>query len=227
QAAAVGPEMLVRIEPKDVEIGMFVHAFEGSWFDHPFWRRNFRVETTEQLRRIRNSGVAALTIDADRGLAPPAHRDAARNDGAPRNPSRPRGAPLAGAWKPRSRATLAAFDPGGRAAPRSRRGYAGECRRAKQAIDRTRVAVTDMFEAARLGRAVEVRRMVRLASAIGASSERDAKTLINLVRLKEKDEYTYFHSVAVCALMINFARHLELDAQEVEDMGVAGLLHDV
>ena len=220
--------MLVRIEPKDVEIGMFVHAFEGSWFDHPFWRSNFRVETTEQLRRIRNSGVAALMIDADRGLAPPAHRDAERNDKAPRRkPPRPRRTPLADALKPRSRTAFAAPDPGDRAAPRPRRGYAGECRRAKRAIDRTRVAVTDMFEAARLGRAVEVRRMVRLASAIGASIERDAKALINLVRLKEKDEYTYLHSVAVCALMINFARHLELDPQQVEDMGVAGLLHDV
>ena len=32
----------------------------------------------------------------------------------------------------------------------------------------------------------------------------DAKALINLVRLKEKDEYTYLHSVAVAALMINY-----------------------
>lgn len=203
---------------------MFVHAFEGSWFDHPFWRSNFRVETAEQLRRIRNSGVAALMIDADRGLAPSQGRQAEMSRGKPSLSGR---APLADVLKPRSRTTFAAPDPGDRAAPRPRRGYAGECRRAKQVIDRTRVAVTDMFEAARLGRAVEVRRMVRLASAIGASIERDARALINLVRLKEKDEYTYLHSVAVCALMINFARHLELDPQQVEDMGVAGLLHDV
>lgn len=220
--------MLVRIEPQDVEIGMFVHAFEGSWFDHPFWRSNFRVETTEQLQRIRNSGIDALMIDAERGIAPPGHRPTAKNANAPRRkPSRSWGKPLVQALKPRAGPTFATRDPEDRAAPRPRRGYAGECRRAKQVIDRTRGAVTDMFEGARLGRAVEVRRMVRLASSIGASIERDAKALINLVRLKEKDQYTYLHSVAVCALMINFARHLELDAQQVQDLGVAGLLHDV
>jgi HD-GYP domain-containing protein (c-di-GMP phosphodiesterase class II) len=69
--------------------------------------------------------------------------------------------------------------------------------------------------------------MVPLAKSIGASIERDPKALINLVRLKEKDQYTYLHSVAVCALMMNFARHLELDERVVQDLGVAGLLHDV
>lgn len=207
---------------------MFVRAFEGSWFDHPFWRSNFRIETAEQLERIRNSGIEALMIDAERGAVPPPERHAGERVEMPRRTSlRSRARPLATVLKSRSRTTFAASDSGDRAAPRPRRGYAGECRRAAQVIDRTRGAVTNMFEAARLGRAVEVKKMVRLASAIGASIERDAKALINLVRLKEKDEYTYLHSVAVCALMINFARHLELDAQQVEDLGVAGLLHDV
>ena len=52
--------MLVRIKPKDVAIGMFIHAFDGSWFDHPFWRSQFRVDTFEQLRRIRDSGLDGL-----------------------------------------------------------------------------------------------------------------------------------------------------------------------
>ena len=48
--------MLVRIQREDVEIGMFVHAFEGSWFDHPFWRRYFRIETEEQLALLAEEG---------------------------------------------------------------------------------------------------------------------------------------------------------------------------
>ncbi|WP_447753759.1 HD-GYP domain-containing protein [Sphingopyxis fribergensis] len=220
--------MLVRIRPEDVEIGMFIHAFEGSWFDHPFWRRYFRVETHDQLERIRNSGIDGIVIDAGRGLGPPEDRQATENKEEPRNRRPPASErPWGDAMSFRSTATFAPPQPPARDKPRRRRGYAGECRRAKRAIDRTREAVVDMFDAARLGRAVEVRRMVKLASAIGASIERDAKALVNLVRLKEKDEYTYLHSVAVCALMINFARHLGLDPQETQDMGVAGLLHDV
>lgn len=207
---------------------MFVHAFVGSWFDHPFWRSNFRIETSEQLERIRNSGIDGLMIDGNRGIAPFAGPNSSnREDNMPGKLLRFNEEPQANRLAIRPRPTFAAPDREDRAAPRPRRGYGAEYRRAKRTIDRTRAAVVDMFDGARLGRAVEVKRMVKLASAIGASIERDAKALINLVRLKEKDEYTYLHSVAVCALMINFARHLELDPQQVEDLGVAGLLHDV
>lgn len=222
--------MLVRIQPKDVEIGMFIHAFEGSWFDHPFWRRYFRVETVEQLERIRHSGIGGLVIDDELGVRPCEIAPARVPATGPKPKLRRKPEGPEGFWRDTTAQRPAApFGPSreGRDTPRRRRSYASECRRARRTIDRTRDAVADMFAAARLGRAVEVRHMVRLANSIGASIQRDAKALINLVRLKEKDEYTYLHSVAVCALMINFARHMELDPQDVDDLGVAGLLHDV
>ncbi|HVH49795.1 MAG TPA: DUF3391 domain-containing protein [Sphingomicrobium sp.] len=58
--------MLFRVNPGEVQIGMFIHAFEGRWIDHPFWRSRFLVETDEQLARIRASGVDALVIDRSR-----------------------------------------------------------------------------------------------------------------------------------------------------------------
>ena len=213
--------MLIRIKPEDVEIGMFVHAFDGSWFDHPFWTKHFHVETAEQLLRIRNSSIDGLVIDQSRSrTAPPEPvsrppiADSALSRDAPR-PAR------------REPVTFATKAPPQRDEARRKPGYQGECRRARQAIDRSHDAVVDMFENARLGRAVEARRMVPLARAIGNSIERDAKALINLVRLKEKDQYTYLHSVSVCALMMNLARHLGLEEPVVQDLGVAGLLHDV
>lgn len=216
--------MLVRIKPENVEIGMFVHAFEGSWLDHPFWRSKFRIETREDLQRIRSSAIDGLVIDKAKS------RMAA--DDRPRDEVT--GRPIQFVTKPtapRSAATkVAAAQPflaPQREPDRTRRGYSGECRRAKRVIERSHKAVSDMFDNARLGRAVEARKMVPLAKSVADSIERDAKALINLVRLKAKDEYTYLHSVAVCALMINFARHLHLDEDVVQDLGVAGLLHDV
>jgi putative nucleotidyltransferase with HDIG domain len=35
------------------------------------------------------------------------------------------------------------------------------------------------------------------------------------------------HSVAVCALMVNLARTLELNEMLVRELGLAGLLHDL
>jgi putative nucleotidyltransferase with HDIG domain len=56
---------------------------------------------------------------------------------------------------------------------------------------------------------------------------RHPDALISLVRLKTSDEYTYMHSVAVCALMVALARQLNLPANLVHEAGIAGLMHDV
>jgi HD-GYP domain-containing protein (c-di-GMP phosphodiesterase class II) len=40
---------------------------------------------------------------------------------------------------------------------------------------------------------------------------RNPGALISLARLKTADDYTFMHSVAVCALMIALARQLGLD----------------
>lgn len=209
--------MLFRVAPEGAQIGMFVHAFEGRWIDHPFWRRSFLIETPEQLARIRASQIDALVIDRSKSrVAPEAGTGAIaieRRSGPPRAVTVERRSPYA---------------PGPlRARPPAPVSYAAEKRRAERLIGKSKQAVMDMFGAARLGRAVEAKKLAPLARSIGQSIERHSRALLGLVRLKAKDEYTYLHSVAVCALMINFARHLKLDEDEVQALGVAGLLHDV
>lgn len=56
---------------------------------------------------------------------------------------------------------------------------------------------------------------------------RNPGALISLARLKSADDYTFMHSVAVCALMIALARQLGLDEAQCRSAGVAGLLHDL
>ena len=178
--------MLLHLKPEQVEIGMFVDAFDGRWIDHPFWRSRFLIETADQVARIRASGVNSVIVDRSRSrMAPGAATDVLPDDR--RQSARGLAPPYLGIE--RRRANI--FAPLPRERPVRPASYAQERRRAERLIAKSKQAVID------------------------------------LVRLKQKDEYTYLHSVAVCALMINFARHLKLDDAEVQALGVAGLLHDV
>jgi putative nucleotidyltransferase with HDIG domain len=56
---------------------------------------------------------------------------------------------------------------------------------------------------------------------------RNPGALISLARLKTADDYTYMHSVAVCALMVALARELGMDEAQTRAAGTAGLLHDL
>ncbi|MGQ3099778.1 MAG: HD-GYP domain-containing protein [Sphingopyxis solisilvae] len=219
----MGPKlMLLHLKPEEVEIGMFVDAFDGRWIDHPFWRSRFLVETEDQLARIRLSGVRAVIVDRSRS------RIAHQADAAPLAADRRKAAPGMGPpWRGVERRRARIFAPLAGERPTRPASYAQERRRAERIIAKSKQAVIELFGAARMGGAVDTRRMASLAEAVGKSITRQSRAMIDLVRLKQKDEYTYLHSVAVCALMINFARHLKLDEAEVQALGVAGLLHDV
>lgn len=84
-----------------------------------------------------------------------------------------------------------------------------------------------MFREARMGNTVDAAGVSDLVEEISSSVARNSSALISLARLKTADDYTYMHSVAVCAMMIALARQLGQDEDKVRAAGVAGLLHDV
>ena len=104
---------------------------------------------------------------------------------------------------------------------------AEEMDRAAQMVNRSRQAVTALFGEARMGRAVDVEQCLPLVDELSQSIARNPSALISLARLKTKDDYTYMHSVAVCALMISLSRQLGLSPEQTQIAGFAGLLHDI
>ena len=87
--------------------------------------------------------------------------------------------------------------------------------------------VMDMFQEARLGKAVDPSTTLPLVGEIAASVLRQPHALISVARIKTHDDYTYLHSVAVCALMLSLARHLDSDEEQTRLAGIGGLMHDL
>ena len=78
-----------------------------------------------------------------------------------------------------------------------------------------------------MGKAVDTSSARKLVEEISDSISRNPGALISLARLKTADDYTYMHSVAVCALMIALSKQLKLDEAQTRSAGIAGLLHDL
>jgi len=102
-----------------------------------------------------------------------------------------------------------------------------EMGRAANIVGKTKQAVCSMFNEARMGNAVDTAQAMLLVEEIAESVMRNPGALIGLARLKTADDYTYMHSVAVCALMIALANQLGLSDDETREAGLAGLLHDI
>jgi HD-GYP domain-containing protein (c-di-GMP phosphodiesterase class II) len=78
-----------------------------------------------------------------------------------------------------------------------------------------------------MGNAINAEAAGALVDEIASSVMRNPGALISLARLKTADDYTYMHSVAVCALMVSLAKQLGQDEATTRELGMAGLLHDL
>lgn len=200
--------MLKRIAVSDLCLGMYINEFCGSWMEHPFWKAKFLLEGDKDLQRIRDSGIDEVWIDVSKGLDLPAGL-AAQSEAE------------VAAQVEESLLAVATTPVVQRAA------LDEEVRRAHKLCARSKSAVVAMFSEVRMGQAIDAGQVVALVEEISASVLRNPNALISLARLKNSDEYTYMHSVAVCALMIALARQLGLSEEQVREAGMAGLLHDI
>jgi HD-GYP domain-containing protein (c-di-GMP phosphodiesterase class II) len=229
-------ESLKRISVSEARLGMHLHALDGAWLDHPFWKTKFVLSDPADLKRLRESKVKSCWIDTARGVdvAAPDAGVAPKRQSFGSQPAEPTAAP-ADAPSPVSQARAGTGDVAARPPasaspakpPPASRSMAEELAKAAELCHRSREAVTSMFTEARLGKAVDAERCMPLVDDIASSVFRNPDALVSLARLKTQDAYTYMHSVAVCALMVSLGRQLGLDDAQCREAGLAGLLHDL
>jgi putative nucleotidyltransferase with HDIG domain len=107
------------------------------------------------------------------------------------------------------------------------RSFAEELRTASALCNKGRAQMQKMFSEARLGRALDAEACMPLVQEISDSVIRNPGAIVSLARLKTQDDYSYMHSVAVCALMVALGRELGFSQEQCRAAGTAGLLHDV
>ena len=208
--------MLKKIAVRQLRMGMHLHKLDGAWIDHPFWKARFVIDSAADLKRLHECGVAECWIDTRLGL-----------DVATVHEPAPVPAPVpASALAPSLTGLLPAAAPGANPAPASHHAE-HEVQHAAAVCQRGREAVLAMFNEARMGRTVDAASCVPLVEDITRSVWRNPDALVSLARLKTKDNYSYMHSVAVCALMVALGRNLGLDEEACRQAGLAGLMHDV
>lgn len=201
--------MLKRISVQQLTVGMYLKEFCGSWMEHPFWRTSFVITDPKDIDAILASSIKEVWIDAGKGLDVPPGQAAvseAQSDAKVEEELKA----VAQAQRVTNPVSTDV-----------------EIQQAAKICRQSKQAVVSMFQEARMGKAVDTAGAQRLVEEISDSVSRNTTALISLARLKTADDYTYMHSVAVCAMMIALARQLGLDEEQVRSAGMAGLLHDL
>ena len=201
--------MLKRISVRQLTVGMHIKEFCGSWMEHPFIRASFVLSNAKDLNVILASSIKEVWIDSSKGMDVPASVPAVSEKQA----------------EIEIDAALEQVVLGGRRAVRL--SIEHEMERAALICSQSKQAMVSMFEEVRMGNSVDAGGARDLVEEISDSVMRNPSALISLARLKTVDDYTYLHSVAVCAMMVVLAKQLGLDEAKTRLAGLAGLMHDL
>ncbi|MCA1855885.1 HD-GYP domain-containing protein [Massilia oculi] len=197
--------MLKKVDASQLKVGMFIHDLDCGWMEHPFVRNRFLLSSDEEILKIRNARIHGVVIDCGKGLDVDDAPTLAQAEAA-------------------TEAEVTAI--AARPLVLTRVSLGEELARAanirKQAAGLVRTVMAD----ARLGKAVEIERVGPVVESITESILRNSGALLGLLRIKNKDDYTFLHSVSVCALLVAFCRSRNMDAETIYQAGLGGLLHD-
>lgn len=188
------------IQVNQLHIGMYVDKLEGNWLDHPFWKTSFKLVDAKAIATIKDSGITQVWIDTSKG-------DDLKSTTEPHTAV----TPAVVNTQPERRHITSLED---------------ELEIARITLAKAKNATIDMFREARMGNSIKIAEAVPLVEQISQSVARNPAAMLSITRLKNKDDYTYLHSVAVCALMIALGKQMNYKG-DLHALGMAGLLHDV
>ncbi|MDR2091921.1 MAG: HD-GYP domain-containing protein [Azoarcus sp.] len=199
--------MIKLIPIAKLQVGMYIHDLNCAWLMHDFLRNSFLVDSEKTLQKVVAIGMQEVYIDVSQGIDvgdAPTQEEARRevdrqiNGIADRNNASPRTATL------------------------------GEERRhaRKLHVEANRI-VYGMMHDVRIGKQIEIEQIEPMVERIVDSIFRQQDALLPLAQLKNHDEYTFQHSVSVCALMTTFARAMDMTRDVIHEIAIGALLHDV
>ncbi len=98
---------------------------------------------------------------------------------------------------------------------------------AQRTYERTLAIVVDLATEIRMGRIPSSGHATQVVNTMRDLVLADESALLGLALLKNYDDYTYTHSVNVAIFALSFGRFQGLDGEDLQRLGLAGLLHDL
>lgn len=201
----MGTRMLKKVDSSQLKVGMYIHDLSCDWMTHPFVRNRFLLTSYDEIRKIINAGIHDVVIDSAKGLDV---QDAPT---------------LAEAQAATEREIVEMV---AKAPVQTRVSLGEEMQRAVQIRHQASTLVRTVMQDARLGKAIELDHVQPVVQNITESILRNPGALVGLLRIKNKDDYTFLHSVSVCTLLVAFCRSRNMPADVIHQAGLGGLLHD-
>ena len=186
-----------QVPVEKLQFGMYVAELDRPWTDTPFMYQGFHLRTAVQLAALKKF-CKHVFIDPERTEA---------------------STPVA---------TRTAFKVRGEAAYPETVQVEEEFRHAQPLFEKTAQAIPELLRpASKAGGVLDAKEIKESVSRLTDSVVRNPDAMLLVSRLREKSAAAHARALQVSLYMIVFARFLQLQRQELELLGLLGLLQDI
>jgi HD-GYP domain-containing protein (c-di-GMP phosphodiesterase class II) len=209
-----------QVSVDQLQFGMFVAELDRPWTETPFMFQGFVLRTEQQLEALKKY-CKHVFVDVEKSEpttgAPPAARP--QPGAAPREEERPAAAP---------RPPTAKFKISGATAYPERVSVEAEFANARSIYQESAAKLGDLLRPlAKPGGVLDGPQVKESVTRITDSVVRNPDALLLVSRLRETSAEVHARALQVSVYMIVFARFLKLAREELELLGLLGLLQDV
>ncbi|WP_027183043.1 HD-GYP domain-containing protein [Desulfovibrio inopinatus] len=205
--------MPVRVQVKDLKVGMFVVDVGLSWLDHPYlFCQEGPIDASTDIAAIADDGFTEAFVDPERSQGDLSSLQYVIDENIPNQTAQ---------VEPTKPIIQDASLLDQVVALTEEHTFARKIYR-----DSLNYARTFMMEAQQTGK-VDIRQGEELVSDIVNSMMRNTDGLLGLGKLRSHDEYTFTHCINVTIISVGFAKYCRMSEKAMTAIGLAALFHDV
>ncbi len=189
---------------EELQFGVFVAELDRPWTETPFMFQGFVLKSEKELETLKKH-CKKVFIDTEKGTDLPDRKLQAGSVGT--------GSVLASITSKTKYVEQVSVSM--------------ELPRARAAQGRAEIVLKDMLDTLRAGKAIDAPRVREAVTSMTDSVVRNPDAMLLLGKLKEKGAHTLDRAVGVSIYMITFGRFLQLPREQLDLLGMLGLLQDI
>ncbi|MDH5513500.1 MAG: DUF3391 domain-containing protein, partial [Gammaproteobacteria bacterium] len=211
-----------KIDVMDLRKGMYISQLDRPWLESPFLFQGFELHTEEDMELLRKHCkyvIIDLTLGLDvlplsnrveyesrmRAIQEAEDEIASKVRELADSPSRPRGRPAYEDQVPLEE----------------------EIVRAREIESSAREIMHELIRHVQKGKDFSIELVTKVVTNMVNSMLRNPDAMVCLTYMRKISDYTALHSIRTCILGIAFGRHLVFTKEELIDLGVGLMLHDI
>ena len=199
--------MKKEVPVEQLQFGVYVSELDRPWTDTPFVFQGFVLENEEQLTTLKKF-CKKVYVDPEKSTDLP---DRSRLKTA----------------SPRAKHESVLASITRKVVYEEKVSVDVELPVARAAQSRTEVVLKDVFDNVRIGKVIDAPRVREAVTSMTDSVVRNPDAMLLLSKMKEKGELTLDRALGVSIYMITFGRFLQLPREQLDLLGMLGLLLDV